>query len=42
MLMRLGNDNWLRENVRPGDFYEGEIPALWTESHVIVVYVSAL
>lgn len=40
--MRVGNEKWLREDVRPGDFYEGETPALWSESHVIVVYVSAL
>lgn len=37
LLMRVGNEKWLREDVRPGDFYDGEIPALWSESHVIVV-----
>ncbi|KAI1015863.1 hypothetical protein LB505_003937 [Fusarium chuoi] len=36
-----GNEKWLREDVRPGDFYDGEIPALWSESHVIVVFADA-
>ncbi|SCV28718.1 uncharacterized protein FFB14_01936 [Fusarium fujikuroi] len=36
-----GNEKWLREDVPPGDFYEGQIPTPWSESHVIVVFADA-